>query len=84
MNTVPDWMPTHYAGWRECITMHCGIPLTPDYVAERLKILSQAGHEETQRFIRFYGEDHWQRVIGWFQQAANEVSQANQKPEEIG
>ncbi|MDD1651166.1 MAG: hypothetical protein LUO80_12375 [Methylococcaceae bacterium] len=40
MNTVPDWMPTHYTGWRECITVHCGIPLTPDYVAERLKILS--------------------------------------------
>lgn len=84
MNTVPDWMPTHYAGWRECITVHCGIPLTPGYVAERLQILSQAGHEETRRFIRVYGEDHRQRVLGWFRQAASEIGPAHREPEAIG
>ena len=33
-------IPTNYAEWRECITVHCGIPLTPDYITERLIALS--------------------------------------------
>jgi len=67
-------IPTDYPTWRECITVHCGIPLTPVYVAGRLAVLSQAAAEETLRFRKTYGDEHWRSVLDWFQQAERELS----------
>jgi hypothetical protein len=52
----------------------CGIPLTPDFVQERLGILGDPGNAETQRFVRLYGEIHWQRVLSWFGTALEHMS----------
>ncbi|NJN00523.1 MAG: hypothetical protein HC793_02525 [Aquincola sp.] len=62
-------IPATYAQWRHCIEVECGIALDARYIAERLTILRQADHPETQRFATLYGQPHWRRVVGWFEQA---------------
>jgi hypothetical protein len=65
-------IPTNYEQWRHCIEIECGIALEPDYVAQRLTVLTQPG-DEPERFARLYGQAHLQHVIGWFQLAQAEV-----------
>ncbi|GAB3371990.1 hypothetical protein [Azotobacter armeniacus] len=72
MKTTPA-IPDSYASWRHCITVECGIPLTPDFIQRRLEILRNPQEQETQRFAKVYGEPHLQAVIGWFEQAARET-----------
>lgn len=62
-----------YEDWRECIEVHCGIPLTPGFVDERLTELQDRGHPKTKEFERLYGEKHLERTISWFERAAKEV-----------
>ena len=62
-----------YDDWKHCITVLCGVPLTPAYVEERLTALRDPADYGTQRFISTWGEDHLQRVIGWFEQAKREL-----------
>lgn len=65
-----DPIPQDWAAWRHCIEVQCGIPLTAAYVAGRLRILADPAQEETQRFIKSWGQAHRERVVGWFQRAA--------------
>ena len=69
-------IPTNYAEWHECITVHCGIPLTPDFITRRLIALRQSESEETIRFRRLYGDQHWQNVMHSFLQAKGDPSPA--------
>jgi hypothetical protein len=64
-----ELIPAGYASWRYCIEVKCGIPLTPGYVEERIRVLADPGQEETQRFAGTYGRDHLERVLSWFRQA---------------
>lgn len=66
-------IPDNYANWRHCIEVHCGLSLTPEFLAARLGELSDPTHERTQQFARLYGADHLRQVIGWFQRAAAEA-----------
>jgi hypothetical protein len=70
MDTAP--IPDSYPAWRHCITVECRIPLTQTFIEQRLAIWQNPSLEETQRFRRCYGDDYWQRVIHWFQQARAE------------
>jgi hypothetical protein len=72
MDTAP--IPDSYPAWRHCITVECRIPLTQTFIEQRLAIWQNPSLEETQRFRRCYGDDHWQRVIHWFQQARAELA----------
>ena len=76
---LTDPIPDSYAAWKHCITVECRIPLTRSFVEQRLIVWRNPNIEETQRFRRCYGDDHWQRVIHWFQQAQTELS-ASQTP----
>lgn len=67
-------LPADYLTWRECITVHCGISLTKVYVAERLAVLSHSEAEETLRFRKTYGDEHWRNVLDWFRQAGRELA----------
>ena len=67
-------IPQTFDAWRHCIEQECGIPLTPDFVRERLTALGDADNAETQRFMRLYGEIHRQRVLTWFDTALESVS----------
>lgn len=67
-------IPQSYAEWRHCIEVECGIPLSAGFLAERIRVLTQGEAEETRRFRRLYGEEHWQRVVSWFRRAAEECA----------
>jgi len=62
-------IPETYAQWHRCITVDCGIALTPDFIAQRLAALADAQSQENVRFRRLYGDAHWQRVRKWFKLA---------------
>lgn len=69
-------IPTDYASWQRCITVDCGLELTPSFVAARLAELRDPTHHRTQRFVATWGEAHRLRVIGFFERAEREVSRA--------
>jgi len=62
-------VPQTYEQWHHCITVDCGLALTPAFIKERLGVWRDANADETQRFRRRYGDSHWQAVLGWFEQA---------------
>lgn len=66
---------TGYEGWKHCITALCRIPLTPAYVAERLRALRDPADPGTVKFVATWGEAHRVRVLAWFEQAAQELAQ---------
>lgn len=67
-------LPTTFAEWRHCITVACAIELTAADSAQRLRALRDSSDRMTARFREMYGADHLARVIGWFEQAADELS----------
>lgn len=62
-----------YQDWKHCITVACGIALTPQFIAARLAELSDPSEPGTQRFIQTWGSDHLERVQTWFRRAAEEL-----------
>lgn len=67
-----DIFPETYEQWHHCITVECGIPLTSEFVAQRLEVWRNEQAEETVRFRRLYGDAYWHMVIGWFERAVAE------------
>ncbi|HVW51941.1 MAG TPA: hypothetical protein VHC91_16375 [Trinickia sp.] len=65
-------IPLTYDQWRHCITVECGLALTPAFIAEGLAVWRNAQSEETSRFRRLYGDQHWNAVTAWFEQAGRE------------
>ena len=61
--------PKTYEEWRHCITVECGLELTPEYISERISALQNDGDYHTQRFVELYGQQHLQQVLDWFIQA---------------
>ncbi|MEM8500288.1 MAG: hypothetical protein AAF542_19900 [Pseudomonadota bacterium] len=66
--------PSRYEEWLHCITVECGIALTPEYVEERLSVWRDEQAEETQRFRRLYGDDYWQFMMNCFERAKAELA----------
>lgn len=69
-------IPQTYAAWRTCIEVHCGIPLTAQFIATRLRELNDDGFYSTEQLLRFYGQAHVARIRAWFQQAAKALDVA--------
>ncbi|MEM1049916.1 MAG: hypothetical protein AAGL24_27420 [Pseudomonadota bacterium] len=63
-----------YDDWKHCITEICKVPLTPDYVATRLKELRDTRDYNTKKFVDNWGEGHRTQVVAWFEQAEIELS----------
>ncbi|MEM9468852.1 MAG: hypothetical protein AAF988_01685 [Pseudomonadota bacterium] len=61
-----------YEDWKYCITELCSIPLTPNYIEDRLQALSNPSDYHTIKFVDTWGEDHLQKTIQWFEQAKQE------------
>lgn len=70
---TPAPFPETFEQWKRCITVDCGIPLTPAFVSQRLTVWRDEKSQETQRFRRLYGDPYWQAVIGWFERAEREL-----------
>jgi len=68
-----DTFPETYEHWHHCITVECGIPLTSEFVAQRLEVWRDEKAEETVRFRRLYGDAHWRSVIAWFERAGADL-----------
>ncbi|MGL4608841.1 MAG: hypothetical protein ACRCYY_04020 [Trueperaceae bacterium] len=66
-------IPKTFQEWQHCITVECGIALNAAYVAERVNVLSDPKHQETQKFTARYGEAHTQQVLSWFKQVGREA-----------
>ena len=68
-----DVIPETYEQWHHCITVECGIPLTTQYVSQRLEVWKNENNEESRRFRGLYGDAHWRAVTGWFERALAEL-----------
>ncbi len=62
-------IPKTYQQWYQCITKECGIPITKEFILQRLAILEDHKNEETRRFISLYGQHHLDNIIQWFKKA---------------
>jgi len=62
-------IPQSYEEWRHCITIDCGLELTPSFIEERIVGLQDKTEHHTQQLIRKYGAQHHQKVLAWFMQA---------------
>lgn len=69
-----ELFPSDYSSWRYCIEVKCGLALTNEFLAARIRVLSDPLQEETRRFTKLYGERYHAQVLSWMQQAAAEVS----------
>lgn len=61
-------LPQSFEAWRHCITVDCGIALTPAFAKTRLTVYLNPDHPETKDFARRYGEQHLRNIISWLQQ----------------
>ncbi len=62
-------IPDNFESWRACIEVHCGIPLTKDFIYRRIAVYRDESLDETKRFVARYGQQHHQNVLLWLQQA---------------
>lgn len=60
-----------FENWKYCITHKCNIPLTMDFAKQRLTVYNNPDLPETQRFIKLYGEEHYERIKEWFTRIAD-------------
>ncbi|WP_104402411.1 hypothetical protein [Vibrio penaeicida] len=67
-------IPRNFNEWRHCITVECGISLTPDYIEKRIQALHSEKDEHTRQFVRLYGEQYKQQVVTWFERAKAEIA----------
>ena len=65
--------PTSYEEWKRCITVDCGIALTPKFIEERIAALNDDKEYHTQQFIKVWGSTRHSQTISWFQQAAEDL-----------
>ncbi len=66
-------IPTSYQAWRECIEVHCLIPLERSFIAQRLRELDDSGVYSTQQLRTHYGEAHLAQLREWFRRAEVEL-----------
>ena len=69
-------VPDTYEEWKHCITVDCGIPLTRNFIKERIAALVDMGDFHTQKFIESWGPAHHARTLAWFRRAAEELGSA--------
>lgn len=65
---------SNYDEWKQCITTLCGIPLTLDYIQQRITELRDSNDYRTQKFKETWGQAHLETVIGWFERAKQDVA----------
>lgn len=66
-------VPETYEDWKHCITVSCGIPLTSEYVEQRIAALGNMKDHHTQRFIERWGQAHHDQTLAWFRRAEGEL-----------
>lgn len=64
---------SNYDDWKHCITIECGIPLTPEFIENRIASLRDPNDLHTRKFTDEWGQEHLNRVIRWFERARTET-----------
>ena len=59
-------IPQNFQEWHHCITVECGLALTPDYIESRIASLKNEKDHYTQQFIKLYGREYLLTVLSWF------------------
>lgn len=67
-------VPRNYEEWKHSIAVECGMPLTPEYVQQRITALNDMGDYHTQKYIETWGEQLHKRTLEWFETAASELT----------
>ena len=67
-------IPETYEEWRHCILVEWELKLTPKYISERITALQDDRDYYTQQFVKLYGQQYLQRVLGWFIEAQQKES----------
>ncbi len=65
-----------YNAWVECITVDCKTELTVPFIETRIKALRNGKDKQTRRYVQLYGEAHLEEVIGYFEHALKEKTEA--------
>ena len=61
--------PRYYDAWKICITQKCNVPLTRDFINERITELSKIDSPSRLLFEKKYGQ-HWtETILSYFKQA---------------
>ena len=71
-----SFIPETYEEWQHCIIVECGLKLTAQYITERISALQNDRDYYTQQFVKLYGQQYLQQVLGWFMQAQKKVNTA--------
>tara|TARA_Y100001954_G_scaffold83176_1_gene91386 strand:- start:931 stop:1146 length:216 start_codon:yes stop_codon:yes gene_type:complete len=66
-------VPESYEEWKRCITIDCAIPLTRDFVKERIAALEDMNDFHTLRYIESWGKDQHARTLAWYRRAEDEL-----------
>ena len=66
-------IPQTFEQWKYCIEVECRLELTASFIDERIASLQNNKDLYTQQFLKLYGQEHFQRVLGWFKQARESV-----------
>lgn len=59
-------IPQTFEQWKTCLINDCKINLTKEFARIRLAVYNDLDKPETKKFIRLYGFQHHQNIIGWF------------------
>lgn len=68
--------PATYEEWYHCITVDCGIELTPDVIAIRVAALQDGTDSGTRRLREMWGLPYVEQLVEWFEQAGREPPSA--------
>ena len=68
-------IPRNYEEWKHCITVECEIPLTAEFVAQRIDALQNMDDFRTARFVERWGAAHHARTLAWFRDAEQELNE---------
>lgn len=67
-------LPQNYEAWHRCITVDCGLELTPSFIQQRIELLQNKRDHHTKKFIDLYSERYCEIVIEWFRHAQSKPS----------
>lgn len=59
-------IPQTFEEWKDCIENKCKIVLTPNYIENRIRELSDDLNSNTLVFIKLYGNEYRNNVLKWF------------------
>ena len=75
MTPETSLVPGSYEDWRHCITVKCGLALTPAFIAARIEALEDRSDPHTQRYLSRWGEAQHARTLDWFRRARQESAE---------